>query len=489
MKDSTNSKASVWELRQPQLGRMLKNFRLMHDETKRVVAQRLSEQLEDHKNEPEWQEFCGLVYLKEGKVSVTKLESPSLVEEVIKIPSLEPLEKAYKVPQLMFNTLLSIPVKGFYRAFRGLNDFKQIQGKGDSLCRYCIPEKVLRGVDNILPIYLILKPGGETPDHQHSGDEILYVEKGMVEVYMKNTGLRITLKEDDFIHFDAGQLHGAENNSGEEAKILIIRFLTLPSGPRLDIYKEALSKKPSPKVVQRIIEEMRISAWPPEGSETEEPKEVQDRCGLGHFLQLSCLGHILDRDRYILERSKKTRTFDDLLKKAQYLNKQPGKEVINYSRSRLVRLHNGDTNVKTEELPRIAEIHEIHPVLLYNFLSAAYQYIIGVCKEKPSWRTVPSEFDICKGVQYKVPRQRLAFSDVSIALVELEEGTSVPENQHQGYEFLKVLEGEVTVELENFQYPPIKKDECAYYLSYISHKVHNSGTGYATVLAFRFFNA
>ncbi len=170
-------------------------------------------------------------------------------------------------------------------------------------------------------------------------------------------------------------------------------------------------------------------------------------------------------------------TFDDLVR----ISKSKG---LSYSRSRFVRLHHGEIQVKKEELPALADIYGVTPALFYNFLFPAFRYAIAVHDEK-DMSVLPTEFVTREEVVYSVPRRRLAHSDTTVAVMRLDPGASTMESRHPGYEILKPLEGQVAVEFGSTKNPEIKAGAYAIFYSGIDHRVCNRGQTPARVLVLR----
>ncbi|MHC4742008.1 MAG: cupin domain-containing protein [Planctomycetota bacterium] len=464
----------------------------------------MKKELAGLEGKPEWAKFRRMLDL-ESRMALRVLESPPRSDRQIVLPSVLPLARAYGLSPVMFDPLMSRVVDDDFLLHRpGDNDIERFdRGDADfygSGMTYRIPRTRLQKAQNIAFVDLEIEPAGESKSHFHPGDELLIVEAGPIEVWLEDTGLRVSVKKGEFIHLDAGQLHKVVNPTNEKAKVFLIRFSQFRSGTRAQLFREVGDSKPSEKIVSRLFKEMKTSVWPVtwkgerEEDEREEdeskkpvevfdrrgfwvdrsasPVEVFDRRGLGNFLRLVCAagggsaGHL-------------PLSLDKLVDRAKQL-----KWGEKYNRSKFARLHHGQMRVMKSELPELAKIYDVSSMLLYDFLFPAFRYAVVVGRgdmtpEDPA-------FEIPEGVSYFVPCRRLAHSDVTLALVKLKKDRYTVENCHPGVELLKVLEGEVTVRLRGIPPYVIKRGEYGYFSSQMVHCVGNEGSDTAEVLAIRF---
>lgn len=466
--------------RRDQLSYLLRSFRQLNEKTRKDIESELSKS--PYKDAPEWENIRKLV-----GGSLIGLESPGKANETIELPSTAPLAETYGIGELMFESLLSEPLdkKIDYVAYNYSNteDFLEPPeyGKGKL---YQIPRRVLSGSDDIKIIYQKLKPATEltetaSVEHDHSGEELIFLENGCIEFCLKNLGLRTILNKGQFIHFDSSQSHIAYNKSNtESAEMLIFRLLRFRSMTSTDVFKKIRSLKSSAEIMKKMFKEIVEPQWKANIEEITDKdeiakdknlcNEIHDRAGLARFLSLL----------WSKPFAEEKLTFNELLKKAK------GKSV-KLNRSKLVRLHYGITSISEKELSDLARIYEIEPTLFYNYLSPAFMYAIAVDTEE-EMKSLPSTFNTKQGMTYKIPYRRLAFSDIAIALVTMEPGLNSLENKHPGYELLKPLEGEIVINIGNQSHPPIKQGEFAFFRSHILHTVSNKGEKPAKVLVIRF---
>jgi quercetin dioxygenase-like cupin family protein len=463
----------LYEFNWSRLAAMLKSFRELSGRTQKEVQEKLLELLKSN-GSTEWNEFQRIVDSENGG-SLAKLEAGGRIRDIIQLPDIGPLAEAYGIHRPLFDSLLAKPVEDIFLHHRCSDDFMEVdhstQPSNSSEATYKIPVVKLRGTDDIDIVHLVLKGGGSSTRHMHPGDEILYVlNDGAVEVQMEDTGLQAKLEKDDFIHFDAEQNHSIYSCSQQDVELLVIRFFQFHSGERRKLSKKLSKSKSSQKVITRVIKDMRVSGWKGlDQKRFNEPKEIFDRFGLGRFLQLLTSPNFAG-GHYGL-------SLNTLAEKAHIAGYKE------YERSDFARLHNGEARVKREELPTLAGIYGVRPMLLYNFLFPVFPYAIAI-HGQADMRSV--ELDLPNGVTYMVPCRCLAFSGVTIALVILEQDAATPENRHPAYEFLQPLEGEVQVEFDRVVRGPIREGEYCVFDSSKMHRVRNSGCTQAKVLAIRF---
>ena len=477
--ENSNLREKVgWDLWLPELRSLLTDFREMNKKKRKDIEGEYQRLLEEHKIDKEWVDFHKVIKKRFGGF-LTKLEHARLPNETISLPNVKPLAAAYGIHALMFDSLLAEPVRGNFLLHHSKtkDDFvrfdrlgsETIYGKG---VRYYIPHRKLYGSYHITIVYLEIETNGSTIRHYHYGDEFLYVEDGEIELLLENTGLRAKVKAGEFVHYEGGQSHRVCNNGNRAAKIFLIRFLQLRSGTRSQLFHELSAAKPSESIKTRVIKDMNASAWTnntrQEFDESKnEPTEVFDRCGLGHFLQLLSSGPYASR-----------LTLNRLVERANKL------QIEGYNRSKFARLHHGAIQVKREELQDLAKIYDTSSMLFYDFLFPAFRYAVVVGEEDMIKES--SAFGIPEGIVFRVPSRHLAYSDITIALVDFITEKTTVGNCHPGYELLKPLEGEIAVKFGGTLVFSLRKGEYGYFDSSIYHQVSKVGDKPAKVLAIRF---
>lgn len=207
----------------------------------------------------------------------------------------------------------------------------------------------------------------------------------------------------------------------------------------------------------------RKSPKPPSKASPGLAEEVSDRVGFGRFLQLLCSEHVRGKTSGELSLS-------DLARRAKN----------EFSRSYIDRIHHGEAPVHRDQLPKLAKIYEIEPMVLYNFLLPSFPYAIIHSEED---MVEVHEKSLPEGVTYRLPRCRLASSDMTIAILTIKNPTRP--NHHPGLELIKTLEGKVSIELGGIQ-AEIRRGQYAHFYSHMNHRVENVGREPAKILSIRF---
>jgi len=457
----------TWEFGRLKLSKLLKHYRELNKFGRKETQSKLQPFFKQYKDDSNWYQFRRLADEEIGG-SILKLESGSTDANTIKIPDIQPLVVAYAIPHLLFSSLLSDFRKEqvFYIAHKPSIDFLGINQKilyhcGNDI-QYYIPPTILQGTDSTHIIFHKLNPNGHSIGHRHPGQEFLYVVNGTIEVILHESGMCTELNAGDFIYIDANQLHSSKNRSDKEpAEVFVIRLTQL--------YRESKQNMNNEIAVDTKSKFQNLY----------EPNEVLDRYSLGRFLKVFCC------EGLFTEASDKRVTIDTLVKRAKTL---PKNTKHNYNRSKFSRIHQGKADITEHDLLDLAHIYEVDPLLLYNFVFPAFQHAIAVRpNSENSLKLVPSEILTCKNVSYEVPCCRLANSNSSIAIVTIGAKTETTPNYHPGWELLKVLEGEIVVELNSAQQNILKKGWYAHFYSHITHKIQNIGDSPAKIIVIRFF--
>jgi quercetin dioxygenase-like cupin family protein len=354
-------------------------------------------------------------------------------------------------------------------------DFDQSQSCSRGPEYFC-PEHRLLGTEDIATVLVTLRAGNKTMWHQHPGDELLFVLNGTINVQLLDTGVRTELHRGDFIHFYAEQKHSASSTGGSDATALVIRFLQLESiGTRYALHSKVTSTgvkaKDFTSRVRRGFAETLIPFDLTSNNENEE-RMVIDRLGLGRLLQTAA----------------KAKGFSpaDLLKRAK-------NQGLNCDKNRIIHTQQGQGPVKRSQLIALATLYDIYPVTLYDYLNPVYGTAIQVSNpEQPSgvedWDSVPDEFVKTRGVKYMVPKRRLAYSDMSISIVQISPGSATIGNKHPGHELLLPISGNVQIEIGDRSYE-LRYDSHLYghFCSGESHRVKNVDSTEAKMLVIRFY--
>jgi quercetin dioxygenase-like cupin family protein len=332
----------------------------------------------------------------------------------------------------------------------------------------------LKGTEEAVVVHLDLDPGGHSTTHAHSGDELMFVVEGTVEVRLEDSGLWTRLDRGDYVHFYAEQQHSAWNTSANPARLFIIRFYQLEAtGTRFEYLKALGAKRPSANLIARVVKEVKAALAPFDLRAGRNPvPEVSDRFGLARLLQLLCSDEFRGADNGLSLKALARRAAD---------------RHLGYSPSWFDRLRHGQAPVRADELPALAEkVYEVEPLLLYDFLFPVHRNAI-VVRQPRDFRPVPDDLVRSPGVRYEVPCRRLADSDLAIARLRLAPGAGTPVNRHPGHELLlplagvcEVRFGEVRARLDPGQH------RYAHYHSRRDHQVVNVGDRPAEHLVLRF---
>jgi len=357
--------------------------------------------------------------------------------------------------------------------------------------QYRTPSCCLSGADSVAIVRLRLEPKGHSDTHSHPGDELMLVLKGSVDVLLLNSGLRARLNPGDFIHFHSEDEHCALNASDQvPAELLIVRLRR--SQRRSDLIAALNVRYPNRGKRQGNLRPAILAAWQDfhaavdpsllTQQRQQEPTQVWDRVGLGFFLQL------LADDRFRREHGRLT-----LIELAQR-----GRDH-QISRARFDRIHHGRSPVMVSELRVLAEIYEVAPMLLFDFVMPLVRPAIAVrCRtdtqelltplQNDDLRRVPSEFVETQTSEYRIPSRRLADTNVAIAWLKLPPGASSPENRHPGHELLVPFTGDIRLAAGSLAADiSADRNELVHFDSSRSHSVTNAGPTDAEVFVLRIY--
>ena len=490
--------------------------------SKHLLACRLREQrLLDHKTQQEVNKrltkiLAGYKFKKKADVSgvhsivkagVSALETAEPGDVALNIESLEIIANAYDMHRLLLDPLISRRENVNCIVQRKV-DFVEVSAIPGATTEgvkshYRYPRARLNGTENTAIVWLGLEGSTSTQGnadevahsdtHSHGGNELMWVLSGTVEVRLDDSGLRTKLDEGEFIHFYAEQAHSAwkvaEMTAG--AEVLIIRFYPSSASSRHQL-ATAISKDPqtwSTYLKSRVRTEFQsvvgLEHTSPQASKrTAAPTDpVGDSYGLGRLLQLIASEKFRGKGESF--------TLSSLAKKAQ----RSSGEGTDLNRSRIDRLHHGQAGVMARELRGIAQLYEVEPFLLYDYLFPARRTAIVVrggtlpSSEEGDWRQLPDEYLSSGNVRYYVPTRRLADSDTSIAIVELSARECTPRNRHPGHEVLIPLAGSIRIQFGDGDGFELRhdRDRFAQFDSSLAHRVVNDGVDDARFVVVRFY--
>jgi quercetin dioxygenase-like cupin family protein len=424
--------------------------------------------------------------LREHGVAWLERDDPVFID--LSIASLEVIAYAYGIHPLLLDPLLAVDVQ-VDCVVQGCTDFvevSQLEGATSYGYRahYSFPTSRLSGMDNAAIVWLQLDPGGYSDVHHHGGTEFIWAKKGTIEVRFPDSGLWTPLNEGDFAHYYAEQTHGAWSvkECGESAEVFIIRFdPSVASGSRHQLVTNVRGEKWTRDIKARVVAELQALLVPspiprPAANEDRELSLASDyTVGLGSLLQRiasqrsNSQSHGRSTSDFIGDRFGLGRllqllasegfrgqgnalSLGDLANRAKGTSEQ-GTQEDRYSRSKLDRIQHGQAPVSLVDLEHLARLYEVEPFLLYDYLHPALRPAIAVRhglhpsndEAEEDWSELPASYLREQGVRYFIPKRRLADSDTSISIVELERAMSTPQNRHPGFEILVPLKGRLRI--------------------------------------------
>jgi len=456
------------------LARILKAERELHGVSRRKVHAALLRLVQERqsKGEPGWEKLSALV-----RDSLTEIEDRGSASSTIAVPDIRIFAEAYQMPGLLLDPARSEPVETVISSLT-IKDFLAIEQKGipqyGFRTQYRVPGRQLAGTENVAIVYLDME--GQQPQlcsshsdaHEHPGEELLYVEDGIIEVRLEDSGLRCCLKRGSFIHFDSRSKHSASNLGSVPGRCFIIRFhqpqavqrdeVTGPSRgwgfPRQRATATPRAKAPGPLI--------------PQSQDSKKSREVIDRSGFGRFLQFLC--------------SKVARRDETSLSLSELANRAKD-EGYSFSRPKLDRIHHGLAPVCEDELVQLAMIYEIEPMVFYNFLLPTFKPAVAVHADDEMVK-IDAPF-LPPGVTYWLPPRRLAGSNMMITKLKIDPKSATKPNHHPGQELVKLLAGKVAIESGHSRVE-IKKGGYAHFRSHFNHQAVNVGDEPATMLSIKF---
>ena len=462
------------------LAQLLRGFRYDRNEIPEVIATRFSQELRAHVEHGRYatSQIAGL--FQRGGLDAVEDVVDSVIE--ISYDDCLLLSHAYGVHRLLVDPLLSAPADDVCLVER-LENFFVVGEKGErsygSQAIYRTPDRSLAGATSVSIVHLRLERGGYSDTHWHPGDELLLVLRGSVDVLLLDCGLRARLNVEDYLHFYAEHEHCALNASNEPAEMFIVRFQR--SKRRAELVDGLRLRKPKPSVAAAARRGfLSVIAPQPPWAPGEPPSDrVVDRAGLGRFLQLVC------ESRF---RAEARLTLEELAARGA---------PFGISRARFDRIHHGLSPVSQDDLLILAEIYELEPMLLYDFLCPALRTAIAV-RSRPDphvealarsdMRRLPERFLRTSDPVYRIPCRRLADTDVAIASLFLPPGTQSPVNRHPGHELILPLKGEVRLRFGGGGVDAAvaaNRGEFAHFSSFRNHWVENPFTEDAEVFVLR----
>lgn len=139
---------------------------------------------------------------------------------------IEFISEAYSISRLLLYSLASEAVADcLVQSHDDFTCVTSMSGTDDyekSGTEYLVPNKRLAGTEDVAVVQLVLPRGAFSDCHAHTGDELMVVMSGTVEVRLGNSGLWTHLEKHDYIHFYAEQEHSVRNIGRSRAVVFII---------------------------------------------------------------------------------------------------------------------------------------------------------------------------------------------------------------------------------------------------------------------------
>ena len=332
--------------------------------------------------------------------------------------------------------------------------------------QYSIPDTRLEGLDAAFG-HLELLPGGRSDLHEHPGDEILIALEGECQVMFVHSGIRMTLRSGDMVHFYGEQKHVAWNVAHSRCRLFVIRFYQIETdGTRQHVSDQIESNVYLPWNKIPVVRDWvsQIKTFVP--VQTSDPTMVQDPVGFGRFLEKLRIDFFPDC-RHPRDLSDVSRA----LKKRGVISRDFDIE----------RLEDGLDYLPKRDLLPLGVLYDTAPILLYNWLFPAAQGAVAIVTSDdgrnpihlPDLVEVSPEFVKEEGVRYWVPRRNLALSDIAVTHVRLARGAKTPVNKHPGSELLVPTRGAVEVEIPDLNRKVAAHFEPLILGHYPSHMLHS----------------
>lgn len=457
---------------QRELSRLLRVFRDRRDEAQSEVERRMQQRLKQrdphgrYSDRPQPSIALHVDQLEHAGTEVVDVVMMTLSD-------LNLIAESYGIHPLMLHPLLSNRLGGASIHVESFDRFMEVPGEFGAGSCYRIPHVKLQGSEELAFVHLRLDGGGFSDRHSHPGDELIFCLTGTIQLRLENSGLWTILGAGDYAHFYAEQVHSAHNIGDDPAELFIIRFYQLESmGTRFRILADLKSKTRRGAHTARAVQEL-MSAVDPLMVASEDLPEIIDRFGLGRLLQMISEGNGISL-RKLEEAGKKAR--------------------LGFNRSKFHRLHNGDAPVTKKQLVALARTYGIHPMLLFDFLFPALRNAVVVRHSDNDFYQMPEDLVGVQGVKYFCPCRRLADSDISIAVIELDVGGKSPVNRHPGHELLLPLsDGTIAIRLGEGGETGVRLSgrgsKYAHYFSNQDHYVANAGDSKVRCLLLRFYEA
>ncbi len=305
------------------------------------------------------------------------------------------------------------------------------------------PQRLAPGGTVIDPFFLGISSLGRTMPHCHSGDELLFVRSGSLDLHFPKLQCLVHVDAGEYVHFYAEHLHYVTNSSASPCETWVFRIWG--DSPRVDLWKQTCKKRVGHGVRREALRTLRESIAPSQDSPFSGPDAtggtpaavIRDRWGLAHFVSRLRSSQADERGR--------PPTFSQLADR-------DAKSKIN--RAKLYRIHNGESKVAASQLPFLATIYRIHPLLLCDYLAAVRRPYVRIRVDRRTEREAARpeemrELDIAvtgeRTVNWQLPESRLANGSCVVARVVIPAHAETTEFEHPGQVVLLSLAGKAEV--------------------------------------------
>lgn len=346
------------------------------------------------------------------------------------------LAEIYRVTTLAFYPLLAKKTNDL--TAECANDFNRPAEGQLGTSQYAFPNFRLKTCDAMV-VWVTIQVDGESDLHWHSGDELLVVISGQVDVVFPNSGLDVSaLSQGSYLHFNAEMSHVVRNSGAEAAQLFVIRFNQLSGGFRRQAHSaaEAILNRKAGSPDRGLLDTLKF--WVRAELEEVErnpvgqgktvhnlPDEIANPTGLAQFLR-----HVgID---YGLLKSQVGPTSEPLWTTPAAVQSLLGGKY--------------DPAFGLKDLMALAKCKSgLLPELLFAYAFPRAAKLLAV-RYKSDLRKVEGETQH-NGVTYSLPCRMLLGTDTSVAFITLERDATTEINQHPGCEVVICFRGSALVSL------------------------------------------
>lgn len=446
-----------WKIKRIRLAKLLQKTRFYSNATKEYTESRLLDILKRGLDTDSW-EHSDIVRLYQQR-GVRGLEDASSLlagkEVSITLDELQWLADGYQVKRILFDPVLSKPVAN---CVSSPSDAIQVDGGHEGmLAKYLTPNSALDDSESQTAIaFAEIAKDGKSDLHHHTGEELIAVLRGDVEVMFPDSGLSARLTQHDHCHFNSTQKHFVANRGDQTAVLLAVR--RWPSRSRSQLESQlaefedqikAATGKPveTPKDFARIrqlFQEIKLILVDQSFDSVHSTNESQiDRSGLGRYLSYVANGA------------------DDTMPMLSLNTLADRGKKFGLTRSRFQSIQSGKARIAKSELIAIADCYHLLPALLYEFMIPQHGPTVvmraGKASEnnKGDFSPLPDDFAKSTSANYLIPNRRLRLTNLSVCKIELAPSAKTAPNEHPGQELVIPLSGSIKVRVGGFATPAL----------------------------------